>query len=152
MKNINSYDTYQTQKYVTIPPKIKPQITESPLKLLDVVDVDVYTNIGHPIITLIDRFSRFTWAYTLEAKNALNLVKPLRDFISHHGIPKKMVVDQGSEMTANIFKDFCSQWKIHLHFALFQQTSSNSYVERLHSTLTEVYGAFFKNGKKTTLI
>lgn len=47
--------------------------------------------------------------------------------------------DQGTEFTANTFKDFCNQYKIELHFTSFQQSSSNSPVERLHSTITEIY-------------
>lgn len=52
---------------------------------------------------------------------------------------------------SNIFKDFCKQFGIHLHFTSFQQTSSNAPVERLHSTLTEIYRLILSKRKENKL-
>lgn len=38
-----------------------------------------------------------------------------------------------------MFNKCCTQFNIDLHVTSFQQSSSNSPVERLHSTLTEIY-------------
>lgn len=59
--------------------------------------------------------------------------------MSLHGIPKKLVADSGTEFTSTIFRDFCKQYNVNLHHTSIQQSSSNSPVERLHSTLTEIY-------------
>lgn len=59
--------------------------------------------------------------------------------MSLHGIPKKLISDQGPEFTSSIFQDFCKQYGILHHITSFQQSSSNAPVERLHSTLTEIY-------------
>lgn len=56
--------------------------------------------------------------------------------------------DQGTEFMSNIFKDFCEQYKIDLHYTSVQQSTSNSPVERLHSTITEIY-RIIMNKRKT---
>lgn len=113
-----------------------PQI---PSKPLDIVHVDIYSINNKQVLTVIDKFSKFAAAYTLDARNSLLIVKSLKHFMSLHGIPKKLVTDSGTEFTATLFKDFCKQYNIILHHTSIQQSSSNSPVERLHSTLTEIY-------------
>jgi hypothetical protein len=59
--------------------------------------------------------------------------------MSTHGIPKQIVTDSGSEFTSSIFEDFCKQYNIDHHTTSKQNSTSNSPVERVHSTLTEIY-------------
>lgn len=72
----------------------------------------------------------------------------IRRFIVANGIPKKIVYDQGAEYNSNLFKDFCKQYNIERHVTSFQQSSSNAPVERLHSTLTEVYRIILEEKEK----
>jgi len=55
------------------------------------------------------------------------------------------------EFTSNLFKDFCRQYELELHTTSFQQSSSNSTVERLHSTITEIYRLINETRKKKKL-
>lgn len=111
----------------------------TPCKPLDIVHIDVYAINHKNILTITDKFSKFIAAYTLVAQNSHTIIKSIRHFISLHGIPKTLVADQGVEFTANLFKDFCSQYDIQLHLTSFAQSTSNAPVERSHSTLTEIY-------------
>jgi len=90
------------------------------------------------VITIIDKFSRFAVGYTIPARDSLNIVKSIKKFISQYGVPKKIICDQGAEYASALFRDFCRQYGIELHVTSFQQSSSNSPFERLHSTLTEI--------------
>lgn len=148
---INRCEKCQLLKYDRHPPKLKYEKPESPLKPLDIIHIDIYSINNYQILTIIDKFSRFAAAFTLPTRNSLSVIKALRNFISLYGIPQKIVCDQGSEFTANIFKDFCDQYKINLHVTSFQQTSSNSTVERLHSTLTEIYRIILSKRKENRL-
>lgn len=56
--------------------------------------------------------------------------------------------DQGAEYNSNLFNDFCQQYNIERHVTSFQQSSSNSLVERLHSTITEVYRIIVEEKKR----
>jgi len=64
---------------------------------------------------------------------------------------KKLVYDQGPEFAGKVFKKFCCQYNIQLHVISFQQSSSNSPVERLHSTLTEIYRIITDSRKEEQL-
>lgn len=150
-KIINNCEECQTLKYDRHPPKLIYEKPEIPLKPLDIVHIDIYSINNKQILTLIDKFSKFAAAYTLTARNSLNIVKSIKHFISLHGIPIKLITDQGAEFTANILKDFCNQYNIKLHITSYQQSSSNSPVERLHSTLTEIYRIILQKCKNNRL-
>lgn len=138
-KTLNNCAVCQTLKYNRHSPRPKFQLTETPSGPLDILHIDVYTINGNCILTIIDKFSKFASGYTLPSRTSVCVLKSLKSFISLLGIPGKIVCDQGSEFTSNIFKDFCKQYNIALHYTSFQQSTSNSPVERLHSTLTEIY-------------
>lgn len=75
----------------------------------------------------------------------------MQQFIQYFGIPSKIVCDQGAEYNSNLFNDFCKQYGIELHMTSFQQSSSNAPVERLHSTLTEIYRIIVEKKKSADL-
>lgn len=136
---INNCQVCQTCKYDRDPPKVKFIPPEIPNKPLDILHVDVYSINSQQILTIIDKFSKFAAAYTLNARNSLSIIKSIKHYISLHGIPRKLVADSGSEFTSTIFRDFCKQLGTNLHITSIHQSTSNSPVERLHSTLTEIY-------------
>lgn len=136
---INNCNKCEILKYDRRPQKPLLQKTETPCKPLDIIHIDIYTIAHKQILTITDKFSKFAWAYTLQAKTSICVLRSFKDFIALFGVPKKVVCDQGVEFTASIFKDFCRQQQIEQHITSFQQTTSNSPVERLHSTLTEIY-------------
>lgn len=138
-KTLNNCEICNTLKYDRHPPKFKFQITETPDEPLHILHIDIYTINSKCILTIIDKFSKYAAGYTLPSRTSVCVLKALKSFMNLLGIPKKIVCDQGTEFTSNIFKDFCKQYEIMLHFTSFQQSSSNSPVERLHSTLTEIY-------------
>lgn len=138
-ETINNCDKCQLLKYDRNPQKVVFEKPETPSKPLDILHIDIYTINNKTILTILDKFSKFAAAYTLQSRTSILVVKSIKQYISLHGIPSKIVCDQGTEFTSNIFKDLCKKYNINLHITSFQQTSSNSPVERLHSTLTEIY-------------
>lgn len=147
-KTINNCEICQTLKYDRNPPKLKFQLTETPSKPLDILHIDIYTINAKCILTIIDKFSKYATGYTLPSRTSIFVLKSLKHCFSLLGIPKKIVCDQGTEFMSNIFKDFCEQYKIDLHYTSVQQSTSNSPVERLHSTITEIY-RIIMNKRKT---
>lgn len=150
-KTLNNCETCQALKYDRNPPKPKFQLTETPSKPLDILHIDIYTINANCILTIIDKFSKYAMGYTLPSKTSVCVLKSLKSFFSLLGIPKKIVCDQGTEFTSNIFQDFCKQYKIDLHYTSFQQSTSNSPVERLHSTITEIYRIILNTRKSQKL-
>lgn len=136
---INHCNICQAMKYDRRPPKPVFEKPEIPSKPLDIVHMDVYSINKRNILTLIDKFSKFASAYLLDSRNSISILKNLKHYISLHGTPKKLICDQGAEFSATIIKDFCRIQNIAIHYTSFQQSTSNSPVERLHSTMTETY-------------
>jgi len=71
----------------------------------------------------------------------------MKNFMALFGIPKKMICDQELEFSSNLFKDSCRQYELELHTTFFQQSSSNSMVEKLYSTITEIYRLIMESKK-----
>lgn len=150
-QTINNCERCQLLKYDRAPPKLKYEIPETPKIPLDILHIDLYSINNNQILTILDKFSKFAAAYTLPNRTTLSVTKSFQMFLRQYGIPKKVVCDQGSEFTGNIFKDFCNQYNINLHVTSFQQTSSNGPVERLHSTITEIYRIIMAKRKELRL-
>lgn len=91
-------------------------------------------------LTIIDVFSRYAQAYKLEAACTATIVlNNLATFISHHGLSQQITCDNGMEFKTSLLLEFCKLHKIKLHFTTPGNSNSNSPVERLHSTLIELY-------------
>lgn len=68
-------------------------------------------------LIILDSFSKLGQAYNIKSKNALDAYEALLTFISHFGIPNKIITDSGKEFD-NIFKEFCNliqKFKFQLH-------------------------------------
>jgi hypothetical protein len=61
----------------------------------------------------------------------------LRHYFAHHNYPTKIVCDEGKEFKNSVFQEFCKLFKINFHFTTNYNPSSNSPIERVHSTLLE---------------
>jgi len=148
---INNCDSCQTKKYDRRPNKIIYSLTETPERPMEIVHIDLYFINKKSVLTIIDKISRYAWGLTIPAKESVNIVKAVKSFMALFGVPKKIICDQGVEFTSNLFKDFCRQYELELHTTSFQQSSSNSTVERLHSTITEIYRLINETRKKNKL-
>jgi len=109
--------------------------------------IDLYFVNKKNVFTIIDNILRYAWGVTISAKESINIVKAMKNFMDLFGIPKKIICDQGLEFSSNLFKNFCRQYELELHTTSFQQPSSNSTVEGLHSTITKIYRLIMESKK-----
>ena len=132
---INSCEICLQNKYERHPYKIAyegPLLSEKPFKTLH---LDIFQFSNCQFLTIIDSFSKYAQAYFITDKNALTILSKLRHYFSHHNTPLKIVTDRGKEFQNNVFKEFCQLFCI--HYTTPGNSSSNSPVERQHSTLLE---------------
>lgn len=148
---IRNCETCPKLKYDRQPQNIVFETPETPTKPLDIIHIDIYTINNNFNLTIIDKFSKFAAVYPIPNRNGINCTKVIKNFFSQFGLPKKLIHDQGVEFCNDIFRKFCSQYNILLHVTSFQQSSSNSPVERLHSSLTEIYRIILDTRKKHKL-
>lgn len=146
-KIINNCDICAKYKYERNTKPLKFELTETPDKPLQIIHIDIYSVHNENFLTIIDKFSKFASSYLLNGRNSINIIKSLKHFFSHHGIPSKVVVDNGAEFVSTIFQDFTKLYKIHLHTTSAKNSTGNSPVERFHSTLTEIIRIIYNQNK-----
>lgn len=134
---INNCEICQQCKYERHPIKMKLNITPTPRKPFETVHADTFTLEQTKFLTVIDAFSKYAQAYPLESLNSTEIVNKLIIFFSHHGIPKQIIVDNGTEFKNSVIKDLLDLHKIDIHFCSPNHPQSNGVIERLHSTLIE---------------
>lgn len=135
---INNCQTCSLYKYERQNTNTKFALTETPKKPLDILHIDIYSVHKQVFLTIIDKFSKFAAVYMIPARNSINLVTSLTHFFSHHGVPRKIISDNGQEFTSSVFKDFLDLHNIENHLTSAKSSTGNSPVERFHSTLTEL--------------
>jgi len=118
---------------------------------LAVVHINIYFINNTCNFTIIDKFTKLAQAYPLSNRNSIKVADALLQFISHYGAPKKIIFDQGAEFSGSLFNDLLTQFQITAHTTSFQQSTGNASVERLHSTLTELYRIILNKRKEARL-
>lgn len=136
-KIINNCDVCLQSKYERHPYNLKfsgPLLAKRPF---EVVHMDTFSFQNSKFLTIIDLFSKYAQAYLIKDGTSLTILNKLRHYFSHHNVPKKIVCDQGREFSNKTFSEFCKLHKIELHYTTVNNPSSNSPIERFHSTLLE---------------
>lgn len=136
-KIINECETCLQNKYERNPYKIQfsgPLLAKRPF---DVIHIDTFGFENAKFLTIIDLFSKYAQAYYLKDLSGISILNKLRHYFAHHNYPKKIVCDEGKEFKNNVFQEYCKLFKIELHYTTNYNPSSNSPIERLHSTLLE---------------
>lgn len=134
---INVCDQCLLSKYERHPYKLKfsgPLLAKRPF---EVIHIDSFSFLNSKFLTIIDLFSRYAQAYLVKDGTSLSVLNKLRHYFGHHNIPQKIVCDEGREFQNNTFKEFCKMNKIELHYTTVNNPSSNSPIERFHSTIVE---------------
>lgn len=134
---INNCEICQTCKYERRPNKQNFQIVPIPEKPFEILHIDTLTVNRVKFLTIIDVFSKYAQAYSLESLTGISVLNALTRFMSHHGIPLAITADQGTEFKNLPLKEFALLHKINLHFISVNNPQSNGAIERFHSTILE---------------
>lgn len=112
---INNCEICQKYKYDRNRELLKFEISETPSKPLEILHIDIYSVHKENFLTIIDKFSKFAGVYLLTSRSSINLIQSLKHFFSHHGVPKTIVTDNGTEFVSSIFREFLELYDITLH-------------------------------------
>uniref|UniRef100_A0A146L2U0 RNA-directed DNA polymerase n=1 Tax=Lygus hesperus TaxID=30085 RepID=A0A146L2U0_LYGHE len=125
-------------KYERKPLKPAFNITYTPSKPFETVHIDTLTIEKQKFLTVIDKFSKYAQAYPLKSLTSVEITRKLLTFISHHGNPLEIIMDNGNEFSSSIIKEFLNVQNIQIHYTSTQNPNSNSPIERFHSTIIEL--------------
>ena len=113
---INLCEICQVNKYDRHPPQQKLMVTPTPSKPFEIVHVDTFQAQGQKFFTVIDTFSKYGQAYPLTALSGVEIVKAFMTFMTHHGLPTLVVMDNGSELKNSVVKEFLKTHQIKMHY------------------------------------
>ncbi|CAG4993531.1 unnamed protein product [Colias eurytheme] len=89
------------------------------------------------IVTFQDDLTKYSMAYPIKNSTAEQTSQCLIQFISHFGIPKTLLSDQGVHFIAEVYKNVVSLFKIKHLFSSPYHPQTNGALERSHATLKE---------------
>lgn len=149
---INQCEICQKEKYERNPVKVKYNETQTPKQPLEIIHIDVFfIKKSEPILTIIDKFSRYAQAFILESRNTPHIKEKLQQYFGLFGKPKLIVADQERSITTIEIKNFLLSNNIKIHFTSVNSSNSNSPVERFHSTLAEHLRIIINNEQSTMI-
>lgn len=94
------------------------------------------------ILTLQDDLTKFSVAYPISNITAEECLECLVHFISLFGIPRMILTDQGTNFTAELFKETCKFLKIKQIWSSPYHPQTQGALERSHSTIKEYLKSF----------
>ena len=127
-----------------------PQITElQPIDAtypLQVVHMD-FLQIGRKqdkntsVLIVTDHFTRYAQAYVTHDQTAATVVKVFIDkFVTHYGLPERIITDQGQCFEGKLFKVLCREVKIRKMRTTPYHPMGNGQAERFNRTLLTMIG------------
>lgn len=134
---INKCDICQQAKYERKPYKVPYEGPILPTKPLETIHSDIYFVKGSMFLTMIDPFSKYAQVYHIPDKTTPSILTKMRHFFAHHNFPKKIVTDNEPAFVSAMFREYLKLHGIEHHTIAIGNSSSNSPIERFHSTLTE---------------
>jgi transposase InsO family protein len=126
---------------VNTTPPLLPITTTYPFALveMDVVGPSSVTERGNLyLLTMIDHFTRWPEAYPIPDQTTETVLNCLEDFISRHGVPDRILTDQGTNFTSHLFTSFCQSFDIGKKTTTSYHPAANGQVEKLNSTLVKI--------------
>ncbi|CAH2087564.1 unnamed protein product [Euphydryas editha] len=136
---INACDVCRQMKYDRRPIKPMLQLTQTQDAPFQEIFIDLFQIEGQYFLTLIDAFSKLGQAIPIANRSTAEVVRALMKYFSFYGIPKKICSDPGSEFNNELMKEFLSLHKVEIHIGTPNNPNSMGVIERLHSTISEIY-------------
>ena len=78
----------------------------------------------------VDRFSRWPSAMICGNNKSDKVLKFIKQYISQHGVPRNIFMDQGSSFTSNAVKSFCNSEGIEIIYSPVNDHRATGCVER----------------------
>ena len=103
----------------------------------DLVSMPPSNGYNH-LLTIVDRFSRWSAAIPLKDINADTIIDALtHNWIAAHGVPEIITTDRGSQFTSSLWTQLMRTWGTKHVKTTAYHPESNGMVERLHRRLKE---------------
>ncbi|XKL60483.1 hypothetical protein PGB90_007540 [Kerria lacca] len=140
---IKQCDTCQRTKINRHPIKLPMVITDTAIKPLDKISLDIIGPLPKTknneiyILSLQDDLTKFIQLYPLKNKNSISISTPLSLFISTFGILKCIRTDKGSEFSSAFIEEIYTNFGIQHVSTTPYHPEGNGALERMHQDLKD---------------
>lgn len=138
-KFVANCEVCNTNKYDRNPNKPEIQETPSPTSPCEILHMDIMEIQDQKFISVIDKFSKFAKLFHISDRSVLNIREKLVKILHYFTAPKILVSDNESSFISPLIKDFLERLGVKIYLTPSQRSEVNGQVERLHSTLIEIY-------------
>jgi putative transposase len=95
----------------------------------------LYSGTRFRVLNIIDEGVREAFEILVDTSiTSERVVRALDNLKQERGVPKSIRVDNGPEMTAQAFTDWCSQNKVKINYIQPGKPNQNAYIERFDRT------------------
>ena len=86
---------------------------------------------GYPYLYVtIDKFTKWAEVEAVCTIPAGSVVKFIKGLVSRFGVPNRIITDNGSQFTSNLFKTYCANLRTQIYYASVAHPRSNGQAER----------------------
>lgn len=110
-------------------------IIEAPTEPFEIINCDLFTNDSKLYLVFIDELSRYVWVHQNVQK--AQVYRHMRSFFLQHGIPKRLITDNGKEFDNHMVSRTCESFAIQKIPISAYHPESNGVCERVIGTLKQ---------------
>lgn len=120
---------------------------EIPTGPWQVIATDIFTLHGEDYLLVVDYYSKFPIIRRLPTgrSTSQNVITFLKQIFSEHGIPSKLVSDNGSQYSSHLFNEFTRKWGFQHITSSPTYPQSNGLAERFVQTVKNIVDKTVKN-------
>ena len=137
----------QCQEHGKTQPRKPLQPHEIPTGPWQVLGTDIFTLYGEDYLLTVDYYSKYPIIRRLPSgqSTSQNVITFLKQTFSEHGIPLKLISDNGSQYSSHLFNEFARTWGFQHITSSPTYPQSNGFAERFVQTIKNIVGKTMKN-------
>ena len=131
--------TCQLAKYTRHPDKPLFQQVPIPKYPMQILQIDLFTIEKQWFITTVDCFTKFAFIEKIKSKSRIDLEKPLLKILTQITTPEMVVMDNEPSLKTEVIRNKINELNITVYETPTGRSEVNGQIERVHSTITEIY-------------
>ena len=126
-------------KYDRKPIKFPMQKTPIPKAPFEIAHIDILFLENSHFLTYIDKFSKFAQVDLIESRAAIDVIPTIKNLLRKYKTPDILVMDGEKSFMTHDLVQFYNAHEITPYVTATGRSEMNGIIERLHSTLLEIY-------------
>lgn len=136
---IRQCETCQFNKYDRHPSKPYIQPTPIPSYPCEILHIDIFEIERQKYLSCIDKFTKFAKLFPIKNKSSTHLRTKLTVALHYFTVPRALVMDNERGFLTPLVLNYIRSLGVQVYQTPTQRSEANGQVERLHSTLIEIY-------------